>query len=72
MVATTESEDRVDKSGVVPWYYEQLARIYRKNKDLVKEHAILERFESQRHAPGRKPETLMARLAKGTESLQAP
>ena len=55
MVATTESEDRVDKSGVVPWHYEQLARIYRKNKDLVKEHAILERFESQRHAPGRKP-----------------
>ena len=55
-----------------PWYYEQLALIYRKNKDLLKEHAILERFESQRHAPGRKPETLMARLAKVRESLQAP
>ena len=72
LVGATESEDRVDKRGVAPWYYEQLALIYRKNKDLLKEHAILERFESQRHAPGRKPETLMARLAKVRESLQAP
>ena len=38
LVGATESEDRVDKSGVAPWYYEQLALIYRKNKDLLKEH----------------------------------
>jgi hypothetical protein len=72
LVGATESEDRVDKRGVAPWYYEQLALICRKNKDLVKEHEILERFESQRHAPGRKPEILIARLAKVRELLQTP
>jgi hypothetical protein len=72
LVGATEAEDRIEERGVAPWYYEQLALIYRKNKDLSMEQSIFERFESQRHSPGKKPETLMARLTKIRETLRNP
>ena len=50
--------------GVAPFYYEQLAILYRKAKRFDDEVAILERYAVQNKAPGVMPEKLMERLRK--------
>jgi hypothetical protein len=62
LVEAVEAEAAAEGWGVAPWYYEQLAIIYRKRKDLDAEVSILERFARQRHAPGASPPKLLARL----------
>ncbi len=62
LVDATESEDAVERFGVAPWYYEQLAIIYRKQGEPDSERTVLRRFARQRHAPGAKPAKLMKRL----------
>jgi len=65
----TEDEARVMSWGPpAPWYYEQLAIIYRRQKETSKEVAILERYVenaglegAERNTTGRQ---LVARLAK--------
>ncbi|MEM4204616.1 MAG: hypothetical protein QXS54_11155 [Candidatus Methanomethylicaceae archaeon] len=69
LVNATEAEAKADNSGVAPWYYEELAKIYRRRKDYQKEVAILERYANQKHAPGVKPAQLLKRLAKAKELL---
>jgi len=64
LVKATEREARDDGMGVAPWYYERLAVLYRKKKDLEAEITILERFARQKHAPGVMPPKLLARLEK--------
>ncbi len=64
LVEATEDESKKEKMGVAPWYYEQLAIIYRKQKQLDDEIEILERFAKQRHARGVKPARLISRLDK--------
>jgi hypothetical protein len=61
-----EAESKVGGQdwGVAPWYYEQLAILYRKGKDYSKEVEILERYEAQSKAPGMGPEKLALRLIK--------
>jgi hypothetical protein len=71
LIVATEAEDQVDKRGVAPWYYEELAKIYRKQKDYAREVRILERFANQRHAPGAKPLKLMERLVKARALLDS-
>lgn len=63
-VEATEAEDSVEQAGVAPFYYEQLAILYRKQADIDAEIAVLERYAAQRHAPGVKPAKLMERLSK--------
>ena len=63
-VAATEAEDRLDRGGVAPWYYGQLAILYRKEKRFADEVAILERYAQQRKAPGSMPPKLADRLVK--------
>jgi len=70
LVAATEAEDKVDNFGVAPWYYEELAKIYRKQKKYAKEVSILERFTVQRHAPEATPTKLMERLVKARTLLK--
>ena len=70
LVDATEAEDEVEGLGVAPWYYEQLAIIYRQRKDYAAECLILERFEAQRHAAGEMPAALNSRLAKAHVLLQ--
>ena len=70
LVAATEAENKVQKLGVAPWYYEELAKLYRKQKDYVKEVAILERFAKQKHAPGVKPQQLLERLEKARQLIK--
>lgn len=65
------SEGRTENNwGVAPWYYEQLAIIYRKEKQYRKEVEILERYERQVKAPGAGAQKLANRLVKAKELLQ--
>jgi len=68
----TENESRkMGKGwGVAPWYYEQLAIIYRKMKNFQAEIDILERYKKQEKAPGIGPSKLAARLIKARELLE--
>jgi len=64
LAAATEAEAKARRWGVAPWYYEQLAIVYRKQKRQADEIAVLERYERQRKAPGARPAKLAKRLAK--------
>ena len=66
-VNATEAEDAIEKWGVAPGYYEQLAIIYRKAGQLDDEVAILDRYAQQRKAPGALPAKLAARLVRARE-----
>lgn len=55
--------------GVAPWYYEQLAILYRKEKQYLQEVAILERYINQPKAAGVGPQKLAGRLEKAKELL---
>ena len=64
LIVATESQSNLEGFGVAPWYYEQLAIIYRKEKRYADEVAILERYDAQPKAPGAKPKVLADRLMK--------
>ena len=64
LIDAVEAEARAEGWGVAPWYYEQLAILYRKQNARDKERAILERYERLTKAPGAKPGKLADRLAK--------
>ena len=68
-VAATEAEDQLDRGGVAPWYYEQLAILYRKEKRFAGEVSILEQYARQRKAPGSLPPKLADRLVKARALL---
>lgn len=44
IVEAVEHESKIKRWGVPPWYYEQLAIIYRKKKESDKEYLILKRY----------------------------
>jgi len=67
LVTGTEREARTAGWGVAPWYYEQLAIIYRKEKRYDEEVEILERYQKQTKASGAKPSKLAERLIKAKE-----
>ena len=69
LVGETEKEAKKNGLGVAPWYYEQLAIIYRKEKRYNEEVEILERFEQQPKSPGSLPKVLAERLIKARELL---
>ena len=64
LVQATEDEAAALGAGVAPWYYEQLAIIYRTRKNPDAEVGILERYANQPPAPGAGAEKLAQRLAK--------
>ena len=66
LLDATEAESRAagEGHGVAPWYYEQLAIIYRKEKRYVDEVAILQRYADQPKARGTKSDKLATRLMK--------
>jgi DNA polymerase III epsilon subunit-like protein len=59
-----EEESGRTGQGVAPWYYEQLAIVYRKQGRHDEKLAILERYDRQRKAPGATPAVLKTRLEK--------
>ncbi len=46
------SESSAKTLGISPWYYEQIAEIYRIKKEFAKEVTILERYLRKEKAPG--------------------
>jgi hypothetical protein len=71
LVTVVESENQTQQHGVAPWYYEQLAIIYRGRKDYTAEVAILERCQQQLYNRGgalfaERLETARALLTKAT------
>ena len=62
LVEATEADSRANLWGVAPWYYEQLAILYRKAGEIQAEVTILERYEAQQHAPGAGRAKLALRL----------
>lgn len=73
LVEATEAESRAAGAGwgVAPWYYEQLAIIYRKERRYADEVKILLRYKKQPKAPGAGPSKLAARLDKARLLLAA-
>lgn len=67
LLEVVEAEASAQGWGVAPWYYEQLAIIYRKRKDSSAEVAVLERYAAAPHAPGAGPERLRERLEKARQ-----
>lgn len=64
LINAVEEQDKERNLGIAPWYYEELAKIYRKNKNFEQEVSILERFAKQKHALGVMPKKLLERLEK--------
>ena len=64
LVEATEEASKSKGEGVAPWYYEELAKIYRKKNEYDKEVYILKRFAKQKHARGVGPKKLHERLEK--------
>jgi hypothetical protein len=52
LIDVVEAENVVKQFGVAPWYFEQLAIIYRKRNDYAAEVAILERCHRQLYSRG--------------------
>lgn len=67
LVDATEKESKAEGTGVAPYYYEELAVIYRKLARYDDEVKILERYNNQRKAPGKSPSKLAERLKKAKE-----
>jgi hypothetical protein len=63
-VEATEEEAQREGWGVAPWYYEQLAILYKKAKRPEDELAILERHERQPGPPTTRGQKLTERLRK--------
>jgi hypothetical protein len=63
LVDATEAQAKAKGWGVASSYYEELAIIYRKQKQLADEIEILERYERQAKVPGPLPTKLAKRLA---------
>lgn len=66
-----EAESVENNWGVAPWYYEQLAIIYRKQSRFIDEVAVLERYDRQNKAPGRMPPIMKARLERARLAVNA-
>lgn len=69
LVDVIEMESRATGQGVAPWYYDELAILYRARKDYTQEVAVLERFQRQLHARGVRPQQLAERLEKARKLL---
>jgi hypothetical protein len=67
LVKATEAENAINDMGVAPAYYSELAILYRKQREYLKEVSILERFAKQKHARGVMPAKLLVRLVKAKE-----
>ena len=66
-VEDTEKESVREGWGVAPFYYDELAKLYRKEKNYRAEVRILERFAHQVHASGSMPPKLIQRLDKARQ-----
>lgn len=69
LISTVETEARIRKWIVAPWYYEALAILYRKRKDYAAELAVIERYKHQPHGKDFPDDDVLRREAKARELL---
>lgn len=69
LVEVMETESKQTDRGVGSWYYEELAKIYHRQKDHAREIAVLERYTHQPVGPGGYSESLLDRLARARRSF---
>lgn len=69
LIAETEADAEAagEGRGVAPWYYEQMAILFRKERRYKDEIAILERYARQPKASGAGPQKLAERLKKARQ-----
>jgi len=70
LMDAVEQEARDQGCGVAPWYYEQLAIVYRKRRDYKAEVSILEHYAKKTHAARVARPKLMTRLEKARKLSQ--
>ncbi len=68
-IGRQEEDSRRNGYGVAPWYYEQLAIVYAKQKRYTDELQVLERYDRQTKSPGVGPAKLKERLGKARERV---
>jgi len=64
LIDAVEAEARGKSWGVAPWYYEEAAKLYRKQKDFLREIEILERYSRNQQGRGSVKAVLAERLEK--------
>lgn len=70
LIRSTEAESAATGHGVVPWYYDRLARVYNKKGDYEAELQILDRlFSKYRRGPGVLSRQLLAQLEKARQRV---
>ncbi len=69
-IVVMESDVQINHSIPRPWFYEQLAMIYRKRKQYHLECSILEQYAQQTPLVGTMPQPLAKRLQKAKELLE--
>jgi hypothetical protein len=69
LIATVETEARIKLSYVAPWYYEELAKLYRHRQDYAAELAVIERYKHQPHGADSPDDDVLKREAKARELL---
>ena len=70
LIDAVEEESRQEGVLVAPWYYEQLAILYRKQKLYEKEVSILTRFVAQRHEKGHPLEERLTKARLATAKVE--
>lgn len=70
-IAAAETQNELDGLGVPDWYYFELSKLYRKQKNYSKEVAILEKSLKSMHKIGAVAHILLERLNRAKELLAA-
>ena len=53
LIEAVEAENTVEQSGVAPWYYKTLSRIYHAQHNTAAEDAVIARFNRQPYGDSR-------------------
>jgi hypothetical protein len=69
LVDAIEAEAHARQWPVAPWYYQELAVLYRKRKDYAAELAVIERYKHQPHGADSPDDDLLKREAQARELL---
>jgi hypothetical protein len=63
LIEASEKQHLAQGKGVCPWYYDQLAQVYRNHQRYVEELTTLQRFSTQTHPPHPSVQVLLGRLS---------
>lgn len=64
LIDAVEAEERRKNWGIAPWYYEEAAKLHRKQKKFSREVEVLERYVREQQGRGSVKTVLAERLEK--------